>query len=227
MPTHNRRFFVPRAINYFLQQDYANKELIIVDDGTDPIEDLIPDESIIRYISLDHRISIGKARNIACKEAKGDIILHWDDDDWIADWRVKYQVDNLLLQRADICGLNKIIFYEIAPGRSWQYIYPEGERPWVSGNTLCYTKAFWSVNPFPEINVGEDVRFLWSERQKKIAALPDFTFYVALIHPGNSSPKHIMEKRWHPFAAEKVRDIIGKDWFFYGNLIDDKKKEER
>ncbi len=46
MPTRDRRAFVPRAIAYFLRQDYANKELVIVDDGTDPVSDLVPvDES--------------------------------------------------------------------------------------------------------------------------------------------------------------------------------------
>jgi len=29
-----RRMFVPNAIKYFLNQDYPNKELIIIDDGT-------------------------------------------------------------------------------------------------------------------------------------------------------------------------------------------------
>jgi hypothetical protein len=29
MPTANRRAFVPRAVVYFLRQDYPNKELVI------------------------------------------------------------------------------------------------------------------------------------------------------------------------------------------------------
>jgi len=41
MPTNNRRAFVPRAISYFLCQDYVNKELIIVDDGADATGELI------------------------------------------------------------------------------------------------------------------------------------------------------------------------------------------
>ena len=48
MPTYNRREFVPRAIRYFLRQDYANKELIIIDDGTDAIKDLVSDDERIR-----------------------------------------------------------------------------------------------------------------------------------------------------------------------------------
>ena len=41
MPTHNRRSFIPRAIAYFLRQDYPNKGLIIVDDRTDATGELI------------------------------------------------------------------------------------------------------------------------------------------------------------------------------------------
>jgi len=39
MPTYNRREFIPQALKYFERQDYPNKELIIVDDGTDTIAD--------------------------------------------------------------------------------------------------------------------------------------------------------------------------------------------
>ena len=91
MPTYNRRKFVPRALKYFLRQDYEPRELIIIDDGTDAVQDLIPRDDRIRYIRLAERLTIGAKRNLACDLAKGDIILHWDDDDWMADWRVSYQ----------------------------------------------------------------------------------------------------------------------------------------
>ena len=66
MPTYNRRRFVPLAIGYFLRQDYPNRELIIVDDGTDPVQDLVPDDPRIRYMSLEAKHSIGAKRNLAC-----------------------------------------------------------------------------------------------------------------------------------------------------------------
>src|SRR4051794_36348973 len=84
MPTYNRRAYVPRAIEYFLRQDYPNKELIIVDDGTDPVSDLVPADERIRYIRLNVKQPIGTKRNLACQEARGSIIIHWDDDDWHA-----------------------------------------------------------------------------------------------------------------------------------------------
>ena len=48
MPTYNRRPFVPKAIEYFLRQDYPNRELIILDDGDDRVADLVPDLPSLR-----------------------------------------------------------------------------------------------------------------------------------------------------------------------------------
>lgn len=222
MPTHNRRLFIPRAIQYFLCQDYPNRELIIVDDGTDHVKDLVPDDFHIHYLSQDQRLTIGAARNLACREAKGEIIVHWDDDDWIADWRLSYQVRNLLEKKADICGLNEVIFYDPGSGKSWKYVYNKGSRPWVAGNTLCYTKTFWNLNKFPDISVGEDTRFVWSNRPKNIFVLPDFTFFVAIIHSGNTSPKRTYSNQWQSFDIKKIQNIMGEDWNFYVNLFQDK-----
>ena len=45
MPTADRRRFVPQAIGYFLAQDYPNRELVIVDDGKESVEDLVSGRS--------------------------------------------------------------------------------------------------------------------------------------------------------------------------------------
>jgi glycosyltransferase involved in cell wall biosynthesis len=217
MPTYNRRTFVPRAIEYFLRQDYPNRELIIIDDGTDAIEDLVPADSTaaIRYKRLEKRISLGAKRNLANTEARGEIIVHWDDDDWMAPHRLRYQVETLLKEQADICGLDKLYFFDPLAKKAWQYVYPQNSKPWVYGGTLCYKKAFWNNNPFPDIKVGEDNRFVWSKRSKKIAALPDNTFYVALVHKGNTSPKRTGHSRWHPYPVEKIQTLLDSDWAFY------------
>src|SRR5215204_4099526 len=100
MPTYNRRRFVARAVEYFRRQDYTRSELLIVDDGSDAVQDLVPKRRRVRYIQLPSRHSVGAKRNIACEQARGDIILHWDDDDWHAPHRVRYQVEALLAQGA-------------------------------------------------------------------------------------------------------------------------------
>ena len=62
MPTHNRRVLVPRAIEYFLRQDYALRELIVIDDGSDPVEDLMPADRCIHYIRLRDETPLGAKR---------------------------------------------------------------------------------------------------------------------------------------------------------------------
>ena len=53
MPTFNRREFVAQAIQYFLAQDYPCKELVIVDDGTESVADLVPNDPRVRYLRLE------------------------------------------------------------------------------------------------------------------------------------------------------------------------------
>src|SRR5689334_3574307 len=112
MPTYNRRNFLPRAIDLFLAQDYPERELIILDDGTDPIQDLVPADPAIRYQRLPERASLGAKRNIACRMARGNIVVHWDDDDWYPVDRITRQAAALQQPNADYCGSSQIYFIE-------------------------------------------------------------------------------------------------------------------
>jgi glycosyltransferase involved in cell wall biosynthesis len=220
MPSANRRLFVPLAIRGFLAQDYANKELIIVDDGEDAVRDLVPDDERIRYIRLDARTVLGEKRNRAAAEARGNIIVHWDDDDWNAPWRLRYQTEELLAFKADICGLDRILFYAPKEARAWEYIYPSGQRPWVYGASLAYTKTFWREHLFPPIHVGEDTRFVWADARAKIHTLADSRFLVALVHSGNCSRKQTSDPRYEPRPASGVERLLGSDLRFYSDPTD-------
>src|SRR3712207_6562734 len=96
MPTADRRAFVARAVEYFLRQDYAARELIDVDDGRDAVGDLVPADERVRYVRLDKKLTVGAKRNLACEAARGEVVAHWDDDDWHAPRRLSYQVGELL-----------------------------------------------------------------------------------------------------------------------------------
>ncbi len=65
MPTADRRRFVPQAIRRFLGQDYPSRELVVLDDGADPVADLIPDDPKIRYIRIAAGRSLGEKCNLA------------------------------------------------------------------------------------------------------------------------------------------------------------------
>lgn len=75
MPTHNRRRFVAQAMRYFLRQNYPNKELVILDDGTESVADLLPDDSQIHYIRLTGQRTLGAKRNECVEPSHGDLIM--------------------------------------------------------------------------------------------------------------------------------------------------------
>ena len=211
MPTFNRRPFVPIAIARFLAQDYPLRELIVVDDGTDPVADLIPSDDRIRYVRLDRKLTIGAKRNLACEMARGELIAHWDDDDWVAAWRLRYEVDALLEQRVDIVGLQTLLYLDPVARRAWQYRYVATDRNWVHDPTFLYRRQIWQAQRFPNSNHGLDTGFLRNGGRKRLAVLGDHRFYVGLVHQGNTSPKSMVGASWRPHDADDVRALLADD----------------
>jgi glycosyltransferase involved in cell wall biosynthesis len=215
MPTADRRRFIQRAIAYFRRQDYANRELVVLDDGDDRVEDLIPPDPRIRYVALDGRLVLGEKRNRACELARGELIVHWDDDDWQAPHRLRYEAEALERSGAGLCGPSKALYFDPEARRAWLYAYPDGRRHWVAGNALCYRRSLWEENRFASVAVGEDTRFVWDPRAGKPLVLPDHRFFAALIHPGNSSPKTTQGTYWQPRPLDEVHSLLGSDWVRY------------
>ena len=77
-PTFNRRPFWEYTIKCFNHQDYQkeNIEWIIIDDGTDKIEDLVKHIPQVKYFSYNTKMPLGKKRNIMHEKSKGDIIVY-------------------------------------------------------------------------------------------------------------------------------------------------------
>ncbi len=209
MPTANRRTFVPRAIRTFLAQDYLESELVILDDGADAVADLIPQHPRIRYLRLPRQPSLGEKRNECVRASRGDLIMHWDDDDWSAPHRIRYQVEALRREDADLCGLRTMLFHEPATMQSWLYTYPERNRTWLAGGSLLYPRTLWQRHPFPNIQVGEDTRFVWAQAQARVVVLPDFKFYVATIHASNTSPKVCRGPYWSKYDGDLEKLMAG------------------
>jgi len=218
MPTRNRRRFVGQSISYFLRQDYPTRELIIVDDGEDLVGDLVPNDERIHYVHLAKRTLLGTKRNLACEMSRGELIAHWDDDDWIAPQRLSIQVRALLDSGTCVCGARDLLHFRIEAGEAWLYCYPHGERPWLAGGTLLYRRETWAAHHFPEVNVGEDNAFVWQLPADELHAVQDSFFYIALIHSGNSAYKNLKDPRWQKRPLEEVSHLLNLDRDFYVTL---------
>ena len=113
-PTFNRRPFIPMIIKCFQNQSYPKNKMewIIIDDGTDKIEDLLVNIPQIKYFKYDEKMTLGKKRNLLHKKCKGEIIIYFDDDDYYPPERVSHAVDMLLKNPTILCaGSSKMHIY--------------------------------------------------------------------------------------------------------------------
>jgi len=111
-PTFNRRPFIKSMIDNYLRQDYpqSKMEWIIIDDGSDKIEDLVKDVPGVKYFSYDIKMSLGKKRNLMHEKSCGDIIVYMDDDDYYPACRVSHAVEKLQNSKDALCAGSSEIY---------------------------------------------------------------------------------------------------------------------
>ena len=219
MLTAGRRSFVPQAVALFQRQTYGPRELLVVDDGPEAVDDLLPDDPRIRHLRLNGPLRIGAKRNLGAEAARGAVLSHWDDDDWYAPNRLAVQVVALTASGAALSGVAAPLFWSPTSGRAWRYAYPPDGRPWVCGSTLCYWAETWRRRPFQDTQVGEDSLFVWAHAHPEVAAIGDGGLFVGMVHAGNTSPKRTAGRRWRPIDPVRVLDRLGDDAAVYRTIV--------
>lgn len=217
MPTANRRAFVPHAIADFLRQDHAERELVILDDGEDPVGDLISADPRIRYLRETRRRTTGAKRNACVEAAAGEVIVHWDDDDWYAPDRIRRQLAALEAAQADLCGMESLLFFDPAGGEAWLYRYPGRDPAWVCGVSMMYRRDLWRRNAFPNLQVGEDSHFIWNARGLRAVRMGETRLIAAMVHAANTSPRRTEGSCWSPRPIGEVQSLLGEDWRRYAH----------
>lgn len=191
MPTANRRGFVSGAIREFLSQDYPNRELVIIDDGYDAVSDLVPPGGQVRYYRLDSKRTIGEKRNIAANAANGEVICHWDDDDYHGKGFLSDVVGRLDSTAADLTGYYSMYFIDEDNERAWLYRYCSQD--FTIGTSMCYRKDLWERIRFKHQPIGEDCTFHgMALLDSKVVASEAGNHLVARIHGANTQSRRPM-----------------------------------
>jgi glycosyltransferase involved in cell wall biosynthesis len=113
-PTFNRRPFIPYVIKCFEHQTYPKDriEWIIVDDGSDKIEDMVSHIPQVKYFKYNDKLTLGKKRNISHEHSRGDIIVYMDDDDYYPPERISHAVEVLQNNPSALCaGSSEMFIY--------------------------------------------------------------------------------------------------------------------
>ena len=199
MPTRARQVFAVAALECWLAQTYPHRELVIVDDADAPSFPTAPNELGVSYHRLPARLTIGAKRNIACSRAAGEIVCHWDDDDWSAPERIADQVARLVESAKQMTGYHSMVFRS-EQGSRWQYRSPNAD--YAIGTSLMYWRSFWLQHVFPALESGEDTS-LWMAalRQKQVVACDAAGMMIATIHGGNTSPRQLGSRNYQEIPA--------------------------
>jgi glycosyltransferase involved in cell wall biosynthesis len=123
-PTFNRRPFIKSMLACFDSQIYPKNKLewIIVDDGTDKIEDLVKDHPNVKYFKYDEKLTLGKKRNILHEKSSGEIIVYMDDDDYYPPTRISHAVEVLQQHPKALCaGASELYIWFKHIGKMYQF----------------------------------------------------------------------------------------------------------
>jgi glycosyltransferase involved in cell wall biosynthesis len=127
LPTRNRAALLPRSIESVLTQDYANLELIVVDDAsTDATPGILAaiGDPRVRVLRNAQAGGAAAARNTALRAARGELLAFNDDDDLWLPGKLTRQVAALAADDAQWCLSG--FYRDSIHGRS----YVGGESMW-------------------------------------------------------------------------------------------------
>ena len=188
--TCDRTELLQNAINYFQNQNYPNKELVISypkKDKTTPalINQILNQNSInILKLERDDQETLGNSRNLAIAKCNGDYICTWDDDDWYHSNRLKFQYDSMRStgKGHQACVLTRIILYDSTTNNA----YLSNSYTWDC--TLLCRKEIIFQNQYAHLDKAEDTHIIkFLDSRNILYHIEDFPFLYVYIYHGKNT----------------------------------------
>lgn len=145
--TERRPTFMPWLMWCFERQTWPNRELIIVDSSPEPFQ--IVERDDIRVVASPIGTSVGRKRNLALQEARGEVITWFDDDDWQHPNKLTWLIE-AFGDESPCAGSRRGWFMNLMDSRCVSYRGPKGI---VTFNSAAFRKE--AVLP---IRFREDLR---------------------------------------------------------------------
>ena len=236
-PTYNRRPFIPIMFECFINQTYPKNriEWIIVDDGSDKIEDLILESNIpqIRYFKIENKMALGEKRNFMHSKVNGDIVVYMDDDDYYPPERVSHSVETLQKNPDALCAGASEIYIFFKHIQKMIQCGPYGPNHATAGTFAFRKKLLETCKYENHAAIAEERAFL-KDYTIPFAQMDPLKTILVFSHEHNTFDKRKMFDNAHPQffkESEKTVDTFIKtkkekkikDFFL--KTIDEKLKE--
>ncbi|GAG22205.1 unnamed protein product, partial [marine sediment metagenome] len=188
-PTADRRWIFPLAIRNFYNFIYPkNKvEWIILDDGENKIEEIIPRDPRVKYIYNPKKLDISSKRNKLVDLSKNDIIVFMDDDDYYAPESLLARVKALVKYSKNgvgCVGCIDVATFDIRVNKC--SICSNGES-YLTESSLAFTKEFHKQRSFRSGEKASEYRYFMEYRQNQMRSLPFQFVTIALSHDKNTT----------------------------------------
>jgi glycosyltransferase involved in cell wall biosynthesis len=219
MPTFNRRPFIPIIIECFNNQTYPKDKMewIIIDDGTDKIEDLVKDIPQVKYFKYDEKMTLGVKRNLTNSKATGDILIYMDDDDYYPPERVSHAVETLRKNPKALCAGSSEMFIYFKHIHKMYKFGPYGPNH-ATAATFAFRKELLKKTKFDEnSSVAEEKKFLKDYTIPFVQLDPKKTILV-FSHTQNSfDKKELLNQGQNPYINETT--VVPSDLVKESNVL--------
>ena len=202
-PTYNRRRFIPYLIECYKHQTYPKNrmEWIILDDGDVAVADLFEEAAKtipnLRFIHEAEKQLIGKKRNRLNKEAKGDIIIAMDDDDYYHPERVSHVVSRFKKQmNVELAGASEIYMYY----SDIQKIYKLGpyNPKHATNGTMAWRRSYALTHTYDENVTHAEERSFLEDYTHPMIQLDPFKVMLVMSHSENTFDKKKLREKESP-----------------------------
>ena len=215
-PTYNRERFIPALVDCYKSQTYPKDrmEWILLDDGTEPIGEqflaLTKDLPNIRYLYNEDKDTIGAKRNQLNREAKGEIIVCMDDDDFYSPERVSHVVQKFLESpKINLAG-SSVVYMYYSSCKKIIKMGPYGPNHATNG-TMAYRKSYSDTHEYDEfVTFSEEISFLEHHIHPMIQLDP-YKVMLVISHSENTFDKEKFLTIDSPFIKHtslKIQDFI-------------------
>jgi len=196
MPTRSRPALSRTALECWKAQTWAEKELVILDDADDPSFRVPPVEAGVRYYK-GPRLSVGAKREWLCANALGEVIIHFDSDDWSHPDRIAQQVE--LLSDKPMSGYHCLFFWDMRNSVGYRWKAGAG---FACGTSMCYTREFWKRQRFKDVKFAEDNLMVYAaQKAGGVSTLDGRQMCVARAHDGSTSSARRLGRNGWPRVA--------------------------
>lgn len=185
--TPKRFHLLPDALRSYRQQTYSPRELLVINDGK-PLVSRAPDVRVINLPDRGKRWSIGEKRNVGIREAHGEFLAVWDDDDVSLPRRLAEQVAAALSWNADYVMADSGYVSDMDLNLTGDC--EKGPIRVVLASSLIRRSLLVAAGGYRPVNYLEDVEMLERIRylaRGSVATMPGAKFYVMRRHQANAT----------------------------------------